>query len=69
MLLTPRSGPIPDLVFLLAAALKRGHIRPSRNLQLEPLQAVLVGPNGAVVANKRLLDAAQAAGLPVGWPD
>ena len=50
MLLTSRFGPTPDLVFLLAAALKRGHIRPSRNLQVEPLQAVLVGPNGAVVA-------------------
>jgi hypothetical protein len=64
MLLTSRSGPTPDLVFLLAAAFGRSHIRPSCNRQVEPLQAVLVGPNGAVVARRHVVVAGTGHNIP-----
>jgi hypothetical protein len=44
------SGPTRNQVLLVAACLKRGHIGPSGCRQVEPQQAVMVGPNGTVLA-------------------
>ena len=48
--MTATPGPAPDQALLVAACLKRGHTGPSRCRQVEPQQAVMVGPNGAVLA-------------------
>ena len=46
------SGPTRNQAPLVASCLKRGHIGPSGCRQVEPQQAVMVGPNGAVLASK-----------------
>jgi hypothetical protein len=45
-----RSGPASGLVFLFADGFGRIHRRPSRDLQVGPHGAVMVGPDRAVVA-------------------
>ncbi len=49
--MTATSGPTPDQALLVAACFKRSDIGPSRCRQVEPQQAVMVGPNGAVLAS------------------
>ena len=51
--MSARSGPTPDQVLLVAACLKRAHIGLSGCRQVEPRQAVMVGPNGAVLSAAR----------------